>query len=161
MTSKDITSVAIKIFGILLAVNTILYVPSLIILNSDYLHNECESYGESALAIVGSFIILGLAVSFVLFKLANSIASKTSDSTVSKLESSEAFLLQVLGVYFIVTALSVLPSIGNPIIFDTSETTHDKFFWSLGYIFQLAIGLYLLIKPPVWIDLLKKLRGSA
>ena len=161
MSPKDITSIAIKFFGIYLMVNVVLYSPSMIMSLTALEQYKEESFSNSVyFTVVGAFILLGIGVSFILIRLSNSIASKTTESTESQPTLSQEFLLQVLGVYFIVSGLSVMP--GYSISFFTAaEPDIAKLLYGAGYIFQVAVGCYLLIKPVVWGQWLNKLRGRS
>jgi len=159
MSPKDITSIAIKFFGIYLMVNAVLYLPSMIVTLTAFEQHQEENFSSSVfITVVGAFIILGVVVSFILMRLANSIASKTTDQFEKGSTLSQQFLLQALGVYFIVSSLSVMPGFGISII-KAVEPDMTKFMYGVGYIFQAAVGCYLLINPAVWGQWLNKLRG--
>ena len=161
MSPKDITSIAIKFFGIYLMVNVVLYFPSMIMSLTALEQYQEESFSSSVfVTVVGSFILLGIIVSFVLMRLANSIASKTPDVDESPINLSQEFLLQILGVYFIVSGLSAMPSYGIS-IFKTAKPELATVLYGVGYLFQVAVGCYLLIKPVVWGQWLNKLRGRS
>lgn len=161
MSPKDITSIAIKFFGIYLMVNVVLYFPSMIMSLTALEQYQEESFSSSVfVTVIGSFILLGIVVSLILFRLANSIASKTTETTESSATLSQEFLLQVLGVYFIVSGLSVMLGYGMS-MFKGAQADTAKLLYGVGYIFQVAVGCYLLIKPVVWGQWLNKLRGRS
>ena len=161
MSPKDITSIAIKFFGIYLMVNVVLYFPSMIMSLTALEQYQEENFSSSVfITVVGAFILLGIVVSFILIRLANSIALQTTEPTDSSLKLSQEFLLQVLGIYFIVSGLSVMPGYGIS-IFKGAEPDTTKLLYGAGYIFQVAVGSYLLIKPVVWGQWLNKLRGRS
>ena len=72
--SKELTAIAIKFFGIYLVVNIVIYAPSVIAtwIRLSQITGEDHSL-ISAILVSGSFILLGLVITYVLFKLANSI----------------------------------------------------------------------------------------
>ena len=159
MSPKDITSIAIKFFGIYLMVNAVLYLPSMIVTLAAFEQHQEKSFSSGAfITVVGAFVLLGIIVSFVLMRLANSIVSKTTESSNSSPTPSQEFLLQVLGIYFIVSGLSVMPGYGIS-MFKAVEPDITKLFYGAGYIFQVGVGCYLLIKSVVWAQWLNKLRG--
>jgi len=161
MSPKDITSIAIKFFGIYLMVNVVLYFPSMIVSLTVLEQYQEENFSSSVfIAVVGAFILLGIVVSFILIRLANSIASKTSEPAESSPTLSQEFLLQVLGIYFIVSGLSAMPGYGIS-IFKAGEPDTTKILYGAGYIFQVAVGCYLLAKPVVWAQWLNNLRGRS
>lgn len=161
MGPKEITSVAIKFFGIYLMVNVVLYFPSMIMSLAALERYQEENFSSIVfVTVVGAFILLGLVVSFVLFHLANSIASKAAEPDQTTSSLSQVFLLQVLGIYFIVSGLSVLPGYGIS-IFIATEANITELFYGAGHLFQIAVGCYLLIKPVVWARWLSILRGQS
>lgn len=161
MSPKDITAIAIKFFGIYLMVNVVLYFPSMIMSLTALEQYQEENFSSSIfITVVGSFILLGIVVSFVLIRLANSIASKSMESAESPSTLSQEFLLQILGIYFIVSGLSVMPGYGIS-IFKSAEPDTTKLLYGAGYLFQVAAGCYILIKPVVWGQWLNKLRGRS
>jgi large-conductance mechanosensitive channel len=160
MNPKDITAIAIKFFGIYLMVNVVLYFPSMIMSLTALEQYQDENFNSNIfIIVVGSFILLGIIVSFILIRLANSIASKTTEPADSSPTLSQEFLLQVLGIYFIVSGLSVMPGYGISVFKTEPDTT--RLLYGAGYIFQVAVGSYLLIKPVVWGQWLNKLRGRS
>jgi len=160
MTPREITSIAVKFFGIYLLVNVVLYLPSMIVSITALQQYYQENFDTSIfIIVVGAFLILGVAVSFALFKFANSIAKQAPAQTDTPSGLSQAFLLQVLGIYFVVSALSAFPGIGISVFKSTAGTDYSKLFLGFGYLFQLVVGLYLLIKPKFWLHLLNKFRG--
>lgn len=97
----------------------------------------------------------------VLFRVSNSILNSVPESEeISESAISQKFLLQLLGVFFIVGALSSLPGMGIR-MFKPTEFQVTNYLYFAGYIFELGVGLYLLIKPEVWGAWLGKLRGRA
>ncbi len=159
MSPKDITSIAIKFFGIYLMVNVVLYFPTMIMSLTALEQYQDEKFSGSVfITVVGAFILLGIIVSFILIRLANSIASRTTEPAESSPTLSQEFLLQVLGVYFIVSGLSIMPGYSLS-IFKGAASDTTKLLYGAGYIFQVAVGSYLLIKPVVWGQWLNKLRG--
>lgn len=162
MSPKELTSIAIKFFSIYLLVNIILYFPSMIMSLTALQKFHEETFSTSVfIIIVGAFILLGLAVSFVLFKISNSIAKQAPTAPDSSVKMSQAFLLQTLGVFFIVSALSALPNFSSTLFFKSGQIDTIKIFTGSGYLFEALVGLYLLIKPSVWVNVLNKLRGRA
>lgn len=161
MAPKDIAAIAIRFFGIYLLVNVVLYIPAMITMVAGLQHSQSGKFSGSVLIpIVGSFILLGVVVSLFLFRLANSIASKLPASTVDSSHLSQELLLQVLGVYFIVSALKVLPGYGISLL-ESNQMELKRLLYLLGHIFEVAVGFYLVVKPVVWSSWLTRMRGRA
>jgi hypothetical protein len=161
MAPKDITAIAIKFFGIYLLVNVVLYFPVMIVSLAALEQYQEENFSSSVfISVVGSFVLLGVVVSYLLFRLANSIASRPTETTESGSQTSEEFLLQLLGIYFVVVALSAMPGMGIS-LFKPSVGDYTELLYGVGYLFQLSVGCYLLTKPVVWGQWLNRLRGRS
>jgi hypothetical protein len=161
MSSKEITAIAIKFFSIYLLVNVILYFPSMLTTLTALENYRGQDFDSNIfIYVVGAFIILGVTVSFFLSRLANSIILHSSENSESNTLLSQQFLLQVLGVYFIVSGLSLMPSIAISAFVDTSFNL-DRVLPIAGYIFQVIVGLYFLTKPVFWVQCLNKFRGRS
>lgn len=161
MSSKEVSAIAIKIFGIWLLVNVVMYSPTMI-LTLTRLEMDAEQQFSPTIYywVTGAFLVVGIACSMALFRAANSILSNSGLSNESDINISQRFLLQIVGVYFSVTAFSSLPGMGIR-FFKENDIALSNYLYFAGYIFQLCVGLYLLIKPTVWAQWLAKLRGRA
>lgn len=162
MSAKEVTAIAIKFFGIWLMINVVLYAPSMILAIASLDSYRDREVNEGLyFSVVGSFILIGVVASCILFRVSNSILKSVPESEeVSESVISQKFLLQLLGVFFIVGALSSLPGLGVR-MFKPSEFQITSYLYFLGNIFELIAGLYLLIRPEVWRLWLAKLRGRA
>lgn len=140
-------------------VNVVLYFPSMIVSLTALGQYQEQSFSSSVfIAVVGAFILLGMAVSFVLFRIANSIVSAASETTEIHPQPTQEFLLQLLGIYFIVSGLSTLPGFSITVLKDSAINTANGLY-AVGYVFQVTVGCYLLVKPVLWGQWLNKLRG--
>jgi len=160
MSTKEVTAIAIKFMSIWFMMHIILAAPSIVMMSSFDNYRDWEDYESLYLSVlVGAFILIGGGVSYILFRVSNSILKSIPESEeVSESFVSQKFLFQLLGVFFIVGALTSLLSHGIT-LFITPEL-HDYLYFA-GYIFELIVGLYLLIRPEVWRLWLAKLRGRA
>ena len=158
MTAKEITAIVIKFLAISLMISTVLHAPRLILAIStiEGMHND-KFESIFYISVVGFFLILGFLSAFILYRVSNSILKSIPEPNSDPVSISQAFVLQVLGVYFIVSALQVFPSLSAYISPDFEAKKHLGYF--IGYTFELVVGLYLLILPSVWVRLLHKLRG--
>lgn len=161
MSSKEITAIAIKFFGIYLLVNIVIYFPSFFATLSALENYHGQDFDNSVfILVVGAFILLGFVVSFFLFKLANSICSQAPESSGNTSTLSQEFLLQVLGTYFIVASLTAMPSVAISIFAGASINLLNALH-IIGYIFQVFVGIYLLTKPSFWVQCFNKFRGRS
>lgn len=161
MAPKDITAIAIRFFGIYLLVNVVLYFPTLITATATLEQIQSGEFNSSIyIYIVGSFVLLGVVVSLLLFRLANSISSRLPVTSEPASHLTQEFLLQVLGVYFIVSALSAIPGYGSSLL-TSSPIELTRLLYLFGYLFETAVGCYLVVKPVVWNRWLNQLRGRA
>lgn len=111
MSPKDITSTAIKFFGIYLMVNVVLYFPSMIMSPTVLEQYQGENFNSSIfITVVGVLILLGIVVSFILIHLAN---SKTIEPAESSPTLPQEFLLHVLGSGLTLNMCDVRPDPKN------------------------------------------------
>lgn len=160
MNTKEITAIAIKLFAIWLLVQVILQVPSLLLV-----FNNVEGYIQQEfphglyVSVVGSFLIIGAIASFLLYRVANSVLAsipETNDN--NKNNISQQFLLQLGGVYFIVSAILLfLGTFTN--IRNTVSIEITSYLYSIGAVFELLVGLSMLIKSNNWVLILNRFRG--
>jgi hypothetical protein len=158
MNTREITAIAIKLLAIWLLVHVIIYIPSLAVaFTSVQDFNQTELPQWLYYALVASSLIIGFLAAILLMRTSNSVLASTStESTGSNID--QTFLLQLAGIFFIVSVLAGLPGILLNLGKISSVET-DTVFYLGGKLFELGVGLYLLIKPSVWVRLLNRLRG--
>jgi hypothetical protein len=158
MNTREVTAIAIKLLAIWLLVHVIIYIPSLAVaFTSVQDFNQTELPQWLYYALVASSLIIGFLAAILLMRTSNSVLASTStESTCSNID--QTFLLQLAGIFFIVSALAGLPGILLNLGKISSVET-DTVFYLGGKLFELGVGLYLLIKPSVWVRLLNRLRG--
>ena len=165
MTNKEITSVAIKAFAIYVLVQAILSVPMLTSVATTYLYNEYRETGQFLLWLVGaaSFIFL-LIVVVLLWKLANTVVSQTSEETTDGRPTSidAHFLISLLGLYLSIDGLLRFGYACLSAFTLIQET--DLPGQAIGYIIialvQVLIGITLIIKAEGWLSLINSLRTA-
>jgi len=160
MSTREVTAIAVKLLAIWLLIHVILYIPSLALAFTSFQDfNQTELPQWLYYALVASSLIIGFFAAILLLRTSNSVlASTNSESTDSNID--QTFLLQLAGIFFIVSALAGMPSILLN-LGKVSTVQTDTIFYLGGKLFELAIGLYLLIKPTVWLHWFNKLRGRA
>lgn len=162
MNTKEITAIAIKLLAIWLLVNVVLHVPNLLLIfNTVASYKQEEMPKDLYISVVLSSLIIGIIASYLLFRSSNSVLNKLPNTNESDANNiSQQFLLQLGGVYFIVSSLitlfSNLVGLKNLVAIETSNI-----LFIFGSIFELSVGLYMLIKPNILAYLFSKLRGRA
>lgn len=158
MNTREVTAIAIKLLAIWLLVHVIIYIPSLAVA-----FTSVQDFNQTKLpqwlyyALVASSLIIGFLAAILLMRTSNSVLASTgTESTGSNID--QTFLLQLAGIFFIVTALTSLPGILLN-LGKVSTVQTDTIFYLGGKLFELGVGLYLLTKPAVWARLLNRLRG--
>lgn len=160
MTTKEVTAIALRLFSLWLLVQVIMNIPSLVLL-----FTSIEQYQGQAIPayvhimIIGGFIVIGAIAVYLMWVAAKSALANASDSGSELLgKDGQKFLLQLGGAYFVINALAYLPrSLG--FLQSSMEVTYVNFLSPLGFLFQLCIGLVLLVKASYWAKIFQKLRG--
>ena len=160
MTSRNITAVALRLFSLWLLVQVILNVPGLVMLLTSIEQYQGRVIPEYVhVLLVGGLVLLGLLAAILIWFAAGSALARCSGQGSEWLDQEgRMFLLQLGGVYFMVTALADLPrSLG--FLSYSLEFSYSDWLWTLGLVFQLCIGLSLAVAAPQWKVLLATLRG--
>lgn len=160
MTIKEVTAIVLRLFSLWLLVQVILTVPSLVMfMTSMGQHQEQAIPGYMYIAMTGGFIVIGLIAVYLIWRAAKSVLvydSSGSDAVAD--DKSQKFLLQLGGVYFIVTSLAYLPRTLS-FLQSSLEVSYVHLMSPLGLLVQLFIGLTLVVHSSLWVHLLAKLRG--
>ncbi|MFY0666335.1 MAG: hypothetical protein JXQ97_17065 [Natronospirillum sp.] len=152
MTTKTLTSLALRVFALwLLAqliVNSAQFFAVITALTGLAEHSLYPVY---FLAFFG----LGILAVWLLWRLSGSVLNRVGEDDQQPLpQGTQAFVLQILGVYFLVTALAYLPR--HVVI---SVDWWKSVLPALGLLLKGALGLALVVRAPAWANLLTKLRG--
>ena len=161
MTSRDITAIALRLFSLWLLVQVILNIPSLVMLLTSVEQYQGQVIPEYVhIFLIGGIALVGLLAAFLIWVAARTdLARCPSEGSVNLDQEGQMFLLQLGGAYFVVTALAYLPrSLG--FLSHSLEFSYSNLLWPLGLVFQLCIGLSLVVRSSQWKKLLAKLRGS-
>ena len=162
MSIREITAIVLRLFSIWLLVQVILNVPGMALLWISVEQYQGQVIPKYVYPLfMGIFIATGLLVACLVWVSAKSALARCPSAEAGSLEQDgQTFLLQIGGTYFIVTALANLPrSLG--FLVHSLELSYTNFLWPFGLLFQLCIGLALLVKAPYWTMLLAKLRGRS
>lgn len=162
MSARETAAIAIKFLGLFLIINIVLFMPSLAFQVTVAEHFTGGQVDRATVALfIGVYFIIGLIICYVLFRLANSILKSVPEGT-GRAESSmsEKFLLQLIGVFFFVSAASDLPRF-IPILSGVTDISAKELWYLPGIIFELAIGLWLLAGSSLWGNWLRRVRHQS
>lgn len=162
MTSRDITAIALRLFSLWLLVQVVLNIPSLALLLISLEHYQGQATPEHVhVFLVGGFMAIGILAAFLLWLAAKSALARCYNTDTRNVDQQgQMFLLQLGGCYFVVTALANLPR-SLAFLANSLELSLANYLWPVGLLFQLCIGLALLVRASKWVKLLAKLRGRA
>ena len=141
MTTQNITAIAIRFLAIWLLVQLINNLPSLSLLFA-----SIESYTQKDvplgvyISMVIAVFVVGLIASYLMYKSSETILSKTTNEneTSNQLSTTDhKFLIQLLGLYFIVASITCLPSSLSFIQY-SEEVKFYNLLGTLGWIFPVS-----------------------
>lgn len=161
MCTKEITAIALRLFSVWLLVQVILNVPGIaLVLTSVEQYRGQVVPGYVYFVLIGSFIAIGFLAAYLIWVSARSVLTRLPSASSQPLDTDgQQFLLQLGGAYFIITSLAYLPrSLG--VLAQSLDFSYMDLLWPLGLVFQLGIGLALLVRAFQWAVLLAKLRGA-
>ena len=158
MTSQQLAALAIKILAIWLLVHVVLYLPSIAMLTANLGNFTDSAVPESlSVAVFIGFLVVGLAVSVIMLRVSKSVLTSVPESNEKNI-FTPTFALQITGLFFVVSTLAVLPGYVLPLS-KQATIPLSTYGYLAGYAFKIAVGVYLLVKPVVWVHWFNKLRG--
>lgn len=165
MSQKEILYIAIKVLSLWFLCQVFLHVSSVLpfFLSTASIRLPGKEIPTWAyIAICLSFFVAGAIISQLLFSISNSALDKlSSDTDIFLSETGQKFILQISGLFFIITSLTWLPSSFSFLFTPQSNEFHWQYYFApLRNLFQISIGLWLIIHPNWWIFLLSKFRGG-
>ena len=162
MIIQQISAIALRVFALWLLAQVALNLPTIILQTSAFANYTQQSIPFLFfISMISVISLIGLFAVFFINKAANSIITRaTSTSETSLSESSQKLLFQLAGLYFSVDALAYLPR-SLSFIADDLTVTLTNLLLPLGFVFQLVIGLCLIINPTYWSKLFERLRGNS
>ncbi|MEC7816549.1 MAG: hypothetical protein VX939_09765 [Pseudomonadota bacterium] len=161
MTPQGISVLAIKFFALYLAFNILWYAPTISVYVSTYTELlETSSTQHLLIYMVAVFVAIGLIAALGMILVANSIIRKAQTEAIETTEQmSPKLLFQLVGLYFVVTALSELPIAALQAVHGNGEPVESLMYFGSAVI-QLAVGLYLVVKPGSWLGWLSQVDRS-
>ncbi|HDL89641.1 MAG TPA: hypothetical protein ENG14_01915, partial [Thermodesulforhabdus norvegica] len=146
MTNKEITAVAFKVFAIYVLVQTILSIPVFVqAVTSNYFNDNRIPFAAISIGMLACILLVVITVA--IWRLSNSISSKSSsslqDTTGPNL--TEEFILSVVGLYlcfkgmqsFLFVSTSAYVQLYGE--YDTKEMSPETIAYILGYSAQIII----------------------
>ena len=162
MIIQQISAIALRVFALWLLAQVALHRPTIILQTSAFANYTQQSIPFAFyISMISVISLIGLFVVFFINKAANSIISRAESTSETSLSvSNQKLLFQLAGLYFSVDALAYLPR-SLSFIADEITVSLPNLLLPLGFAFQLAIGLSLIINPNYWSTLFEKLRGNS
>ena len=161
MNSRTVAAIVFKLFAVYLFVQVILQLP--IFWQINYLSPEADAAGQSTPPLFGVLSLILLFVFIIIIAaliwILGTRALKQIPAETESSEQLEAVLFQVLGLYFIISAFSVLPGKILASLMPSHMSSIEIFVWLFKDIFILLVGLFLVAKAEFWKRLLRKMRS--
>jgi len=172
MSTKEVTAISIKILAIWLLVHVVLEFSTVAHLAVSVQRDL--GYGDhSSVLVIGLFIttaIVGGTACFLLFRLSNSVLCSLNDRSESDAgKLSQEFILQISGLFFVVSALIELPRAINETYLTTQTLVGGNgmslvlpyLMYLLAVLFKFVVGVTMVIGSKRCNAWLLKLRGRA
>ena len=169
MNSKELTSLAIKVFAIYVLVQSIILIAQFGVGSQNYFQES-----QKLLLLIPLFSIAGLIVAFfILWKLSNKVFEEIvkPDENSDNFKVDQIFILHLVGFYLVMGSLFGLGQSGITLYYVTIQQANEYgsafkpemssqiLYYIFSNILKLLIGVTLLIKPNGWVKLLYRLRG--
>ncbi|KGK41409.1 hypothetical protein LH51_15140 [Nitrincola sp. A-D6] len=112
---------------------------------------ETSSTQNFLIYLVAIFIAIGLTAAVGMILVANSIIRKVPRDSIETAEGfSPQLLFQLIGLYFVVTALSEFPMATLRAFQGNAESLKNIMYFGGSFV-QFSIGLFLVFKPGSWL----------
>lgn len=168
MSTKEVAAISLKVLAIWLLVHMVFKLPQLSFLAVELQHSfGLETYPYNVfIGMIVTTVFFGSLACYLLFRISNSVlCSLNSDMEKDRSDLSQEFILQVAGVFFLVSALVVLPESIRSLYhaylatqeFPTTHFAPMAFF--LGVVIKLMVGVGMIVGAKKCRAVLNKLRG--
>lgn len=162
MLSRQITAIALRLLALWLLVKLVFSLPTLALLLQSA---ETLPSGDTPTLFLlynGGFLFIGLLAVWAISRAARSVLARVDDAVPAETTAlgsrDQALLFQLLGLYFIVHALAVLPD-ALAFIPHVETLAWHQLLRPAGQVFELCMGLWLVAGSGFWIGLFQRLRG--
>jgi len=162
MSAKVLAGISFKLFAIYLLTRIFLLLPSIwaiYLTAQDY--NQTEISVLWPIIIIFTTIILGLIMCKLIWQLGSNAISNLHETINENVDifQLEKVLLQILGLFIVITSFVDIPSNFTTIAVNAgTRTMTTEVLHLVAVIVALLIGLSLFIKVEVWAHWLKRLR---
>lgn len=162
MLSRQVTAIALRLMALWLLVKLVFSLPTLALLLQSV---ETLPQGDTPalfLLYTGGFLLVGLLAIWLIDRAARSalvrVGEAAPDETRPLSHQAQALMFQLLGLYFLISALADLPGV---LAFapHVDQLTWPQLLRPAGQAFQLGMGLWLAAGSGFWIRLCRRLRG--
>ena len=161
MNSKIITAIALKLFAIWVIVQVILQIPfawQIYYLTKQFRSPE-KGFEALPYLILISLVICGIVAGIVIFRLGQRVfESLPEQEPLIEIKDTERLFIQLLGIMFIVTALSRVPSAGVTAYGGAGKDPLSDYLWLSALLLKIVIGFILVIKSDYVQSYLKRMR---
>ena len=165
MTSRELTVVAVKVFAIYVLVQAVLLVPttlqSLFSAGFRYASGDIKLY-LFAIGAVSVSILASFAVGIMLWRHSGKILSGSEESEPAvDAGELEPIVLSALGIFLSVWGLVRLANLGAAVYIMSrgmEQVRGESIAQLIAYLFQVIIGISLVIGSKGWAALLQRLR---
>ena len=162
MSSRAITAVAFKLFAIYLCVQLVLYVPGLF---ASFRHLGGWVHGKYIPYIISlATIVLGFVFAYIIWRLGKSSLDNLPKDDQGYSKNFEVVVLQVFGLYLVVSSLKYLPVNTINVFFSDLYMpgqiglVAERITVIMHYV-VLFLGMHLILKANGWSALLAKIRS--
>lgn len=162
MTSREITVLALRIIALYVLANVVLAFPRFLSLMAVGYQGQMPEVPAWWFWTGGVIVMLAaLIVAVIVWIVAGrAVAAKDHQSKPPLFDNIEPLILSVVGIFFIVQALIQIGLVGAA-LFQGSGMGDPLLVWQMrgiGYLFQLLVGLSLVMRPLWWTSLLARFR---
>ncbi|KJZ02955.1 hypothetical protein [Pseudoalteromonas piscicida] len=157
MNTKQLTALSLRVVAIWMLIQVCMNMPGII---NYFLTSGVDEVtgndGFAYLAVVSSSILSGLICAYFIFKISGKIAQHIDDVDAKPFnKNAEAFLIQLVGLYFLVDCVSTLPSEIYFAFFSAISSTAADSFWISGSVLQSIISFAMIFKPNLFITVFR------
>jgi hypothetical protein len=162
MTSREITALALRIIALYILVHAVLALPNLfsyLVVAQQSLTPEVPAWWiwmAGAIAILAALII-----AVIVWVVAGRAVAATDHQSKSPLfDNIEPLVLSVVGLFFIMQALIQIGQVASGLFIRTGmgQPLLELQMRGAGYLFQLLVGLSLVLRPLWWTEFLPRFR---
>ncbi len=162
MTSREITALALRIIALYVLVHAVLALPTLFTWLAVVPLGNLPEVPVWWFWFAGAVIVLAtLIIAVIIWIVAGRAVAATEHQSKSPLfDNIEPLILSVVGLFFIMQALIQIGQVASGLFERTAmgQPLLELQMRGAGYLFQLLIGLSLVMRPIWWTEFLARFR---